>query len=385
LENAFQTIPDLVSLVKGYRITDACDKTISLSRLEDLLSTHTDANYTFFAYAHVNLDLLPHEQAPFITYETRENKYAKQMLSTQGQVVLTRNYYQWLKQTFGSRIHVDSIDWIIFYATEPCWNVLYTRLTQLRSSTTDQVLMSYLKRMINLGCGFFGARTSQKDKCSYRLVNALPASYAFYLHRPDINYTMDIGSNAYFLLETKARPKLVQTLKATNTALPMFLTVIEYGKLRLVQIMHFIQQHVYPHHFKLLYSNVDNMVYALANADSLEEAVRPDALTNFNQQKQLFMALDGTKQPGLAKLEWIRNGHSQWKFISLRTQHYCVVLSEQEHQANLHKTAGWSGLSSWEAYTSSKKILEGQRLCIIQNRRINKIANLNTRPVEFMY
>lgn len=384
LDNAFQTIPALASLVKGYHITDKCGKTLTWTHLEKLLDTHRDPDYTFIAYAHVHLDLLPHEQAPLIVYEMRDDKYAKQSLSTQGQVILTRNYYQWLKQMFGSRICVNVMDWILFYATEPCWNNLYTLLTQLRSSTQDPVLVSYLKRMINLGCGFFGARTSQKDKSSYRLVNALPANYAFYLHTPDINYTMDIGSNAYFLLATRPRPKLCQFVKPTNTALPMFLTIIEYGKLRLVQILHFIQQHVYPHYFKLLYSNVDNLIYSLARVDTLQEAVRPEALMSYDQNKDLFLA-SGAKQPGLAKLEWIRNGDCGWKFISLRTQHYCVIISEQQHNMNLHKTAGWTGLSSWEAYTMSKSILEGQQLCLIQNRRINKIANVNTHPVKFMY
>jgi hypothetical protein len=385
LDHDFKTVPELVALVSGYDISDKCGKTTTLAHFQQLVDTHTDSNYTFIAYGHVIIDPLPNDQAPLITYQPRENKYTQQTLSHQGHVVLSRDYYQWLKQTFASRLHVEALDWILFYATEPHWNTIYQMLTQLRSSTQDKVLVSYIKRMINLGCGFFGARTSYKDKCTYRLVNALPANYAFFLHTPDMKYTMDVGDNAYFVLETRSQPKLCQTLKPSNTALPMFITIIEFGKLRLIQILHFIQQHIYPGHFKLLYSNVDNLVYALANANTLEDAIRPEAWDSFQQSKDLFLASAQIKQPGLAKLEWLRNGSCQWKFITLRTQHYCVVVSEQETNVNFHKTAGWSGLSSWDAYIASKKIMEGEKTVVTQTRRVNKLASLNTHQVNFMY
>jgi hypothetical protein len=384
LRRAFATEPALTKLIKGYSITDMCGKSTSLSTLQHLLSSITDSSYTFIAYANVIIQAIDSEQPSLITYETRENRYTRQHLSHQGHVVLTRNYYQWLQATFGNRLEITSIEWILFYATDPHWNTIYTHLTQLRSSTDDKVMVTFLKRIVNLSCGFFGARTSSLDKCSYRLVNSLPANYAFYLHFPDMNYTMDIGNNSYFLLETKPRPKLGTKRKATSSALPMFITIIEYGKLRLVQILHFIQQHVYPNSFKLLYSNVDNLIYALANVDTLEEAVRPECQINFQHNKESYFALD-KKQPGLAELKWIRNGNVGWKFLTMRTQHYCIVISEQEHKTNLHKTAGWSGLSSWEAYTSSKKLLEGEKLSLTQTRRTNKIANMDTHQIQYLY
>lgn len=385
LNKAFRVTAELAKLIHGYNISKQCGKSTTLTHLRQLFNTNADSSYTFIAYGYIKINLLPQEQAPIITYKTRDNKYTQQTLSHQGQIVLTRDYYQWLQETFGSRLHIESMDWILFYATEPCWNTIFRMLTQLRSTTQDSILVSYLKRMINLGCGFFGARTSLNDKCTYRLVNSLPSNYAFFLHTPDMNYTMDVGNNSYFVLETRSQPKFCHTFKPSNTALPMFLSIIEFGKLRLMQILHFIQQHVYPGHFKLLYSNVDNLIFALANANSLEEAIRPDAWLSFHQSKDLFLASAQVKEPGLAKLEWIRNGHCQWKFITLRTQHYCVVISQQQEDANLHKTSGWSGLSSWEAYTTSKQILDGHKCSLTQTRRINKMANLKTHQVDFLY
>jgi len=386
LTAAFATHPMLAKLVKGYKITDSLGKSPNLSSLKKAIKTTQDLSYTFIAYAKIAIYTAAdqHKQPPLVTYEERQNKYTKQQLAFQGQVVLTRNYYQWLKETFNGNCQIHNIDWIIFYATDSIWNTIYDKLTYIRSKSTDKVQVSFIKRMVNLSCGYFGARSSSLDKCQYRLVNSVPSNYSFFLHFPDMNYTMDVGDNSYFLLETKPHPKLRTIRKPSNSALPMFLSIIEYGKLRLVQILHFINHHVHPNHFKLLYSNVDNLVFALANADTLEEAVRPECLASFNQNKHLYFS-STHKAPGLAELKWIRNGTSEWKFITLRTQHYCIVVSEQENTANLHKTAGWSGLSSWEAYTSSKRILEGESLSISQTRRTNKIANMETRQIQLKY
>ena len=95
--------------------------------------------------------------------------------------------------------------------------------------------------------------------------------------------------------------------------------------------------------------------------------------------------MSNQKRPGLAELKWIRNGDCGWKFLTLRTQHYCIIISEQEDQANLHKAAGWSGLSSWQAYTASKKIMDGQKLTLSQTRRVNKKASMDTHQVDYMY
>jgi len=54
----------------------------------------------------------------------------------------------------------------------------------------------------------------------------------------------------YFLLETTHRsPKFRQ-----KNALAMFVTVVETGKLRLVQIIQFIARHLSPQNWSLVYS-----------------------------------------------------------------------------------------------------------------------------------
>ena len=320
-----------------------------------------------------------------MVYQEREDKYTKQTLAYSGTVVLTRDYFEWLQAAFG-QVLLEDVDWVLFYKTEPIFNQLYYDLTTLRSTTTDPVLVCFIKRMINLSCGFFGTRTSEQNKSVYRLVDRPPADYSFFRHQLNLDYTMDLGKKSYVLLETKLWPKISTYQKPSTSAIPMFLSIVEYGKLRLVQILHFIQQHVDSSKFRLLYSNIDNLVFALADADTLEEAIHPQLDHHFQAQKeQFFVAHPTHKTPGMAALEWIRDHSCGWKFISIRTQHYCLVVSQPECEGNLHMTSGWSKLSSQEAYNLSKQMLSGNSVQLMQTRRTDKKSNMDTHQVEFLY
>ena len=398
LELSFYNEPFLKKLVEGYAITDECGFAPTFNGLKERLNSLSNNNYTFIALASVNIlnSKASCNEGPLIVYEPREDKYTRQSLASSGCVVLTRDYYNWLIKTFGSRFQINSIEWILFYSTEPTLNQIYSRLTQLRSTTDSPVLVSFLKRMINLSCGFYGVRSLQQDKTNYRLVNSLPQNYAFYRHYADISYTVDLGKSSFFLLATKSSPKEFKTRRVSQSALPIFLTVVEYGKLRLIELLHFIQFHVKPMHFRLLYSNIDNIIFGLANVDSLEDAIHPNLWLDFCHNKKAFLAPTtitttstgvAVKPPGMAELKWIRNGHCGWKFVTMRTQHYCLVVSQHSDTVggHLHKTSGWTGLSSVEAYQAAINILQGKKTVITQTRRINKKSNMETQTLEFMY
>ena len=390
LDYKFWHQPELAELVKGYKVTERLGNSPSLKKLQMVLaeaSQATGTQHTFIAKATIHISNQNQEakEGPLVAYQEREGKYTKQTLAYSGTVVLTRDYYEWLQTSF-DQILMENIDWVLFYKTEPIFNQLYNNLTTLRSTTTDPVLVCFIKRMINLSCGFFGAHTSEQNKSTYRLVDRSPADYLFFRHQINLDHTMDLGEKSYVVLETKLWPKISTHQKPSTSAIPMFLSIVEYGKLRLVQILHFIQQHVDPSKFRLLYSNIDNLVFALADADTLEEAIRPQLAHRFQAQKDRFFVAHPThKTPGMAALEWIRNYSSGWKFISIRTQHYCLVVSQPECQGNLHKTSGWNKLSSQEAYNLSKQMLSGNSVQLMQTRRTDKKSNMDTHQVEFLY
>jgi hypothetical protein len=351
------------------------------------LSVSTNSQHTFIAKAtiHVNNTTFKAQEGPLVVYKEREKKYNQQTLAYSGTVILTRNYYEWLQTTF-DQVSLKQVDWVLFYKTEPIINQIYQKLTTLRSNTTDPVLVAFIKRLINLSCGFFGAHTSQQNKSVYRLADGLPTNNAFFGHCLDLDYTRNLDQQSYVLLETKMWPKVLSYRKPSTSAIPMFLTIVEYGKLRLVQILHFIQQHVDLFKFRLLYSNIDNLVFALADANTLEEAIPAQHASSFQAKKDQFLVSQSSqKTPGLATLEWIRDGSCGWKFVSYRTQHYCLVTSYPEGQGNLHKTSGWNNISSHEAYNLAKAMLSGESVKLLQTRRINKKTNMDTHQVEFVY
>ena len=90
------------------------------------------------------------------------------------------------------------------------------------------------------------------------------------------------------------------------------------------------------------------------------------------------------KTPGLAETKWERYGpDSGWKFITLRTQHYCLSASDCEQ--NLHKTSGWSNVTSEQVFGWAEKILQGRRVAVPQKRRVHKMLSMETRDVLFHY
>jgi hypothetical protein len=389
LEYHFYNTPNLAKTMEGYRVIESLGKTLNPKKLESLMNNSPSKDFTFIAKATIKVANLPeelfHPDGPLIVYHPRPDKYTKHSLSNFGSIVLTRDYYEWLKKTFDTVLLLD-LEWALFYKTEPIFNQIYNDLIQLRSSSKDVVLASFYKRMTNLSCGFFGTHTSQTNKTTYRLVDRPPSRYQYFRHHFDVNYTADVGKASYILLETHTWPKGSTHRKVSNSAVVMFLCIIEFGKLRLMQVLNFLQRHIQPSQFRLLYSNIDNLVFALGNANTLVEAIHPSRTVSFNAERNQFLAEEGVKTPGKVELEWIRNENCGWKFITLRTQHYCLIVS-QSHENNgpLHKTSGWTHLSSPKAYELAKNILAGRQIKLVQTRRINKKCNMDTHQVEFTY
>jgi len=310
-------------------------------------------------------------------------------LAWSGRVVLTRDYCRWLRKTYGNRLSIDGLEWALFYKTEPVINAVYSQLVELRSTTSDPILVTFIKRLVNLSCGFYGARASQINKTTYRLVADSPRNYAFYRHKMYLESAVDIGESSYFLLETRPWPKIVPGRPPAKSAVALFLTVVEFGKLRLVEVLHFLRQHLVPGSFRLFYSNIDNYVLCLGGeADCVDEAVDPDRLESYLDLKPKFL-LDSTntsvKTPGMAELKWTRYGpECAWRFITVRIQHYCISVPSQP-DLNLHKASGWSNVSSEDAVRYAEDLLRGRQVQVPQTRRIQKMANTKTQVRMFNY
>jgi hypothetical protein len=284
-------------------------------------------------------------------------------------------------------VELQHLDFVLFYKTEPVLNRLYRQLVDLRANTQDPVLVTFLKRLVNLSAGFFGCRSTQLNtKTTYRIVNRLPHHYAFYRHSADLRFTVDLEDESYFLLETKPWPRLSSRARGpARYAVPIFLAIVEDGKQRMAEILHFVREHLRPGSFRFLYSNIDNIILALTTP-TLEEAVREDQRDSFRYHWASFFSKPsggggdgggGTKVPGRAELKWMVQ--NDWKFITLRTQHYCLASTNQD----VHKISGLSHLDSQAAFAYAERQWQGQRVDIPQERRLRKMGGVQTRTVTF--
>jgi hypothetical protein len=425
LEAAFTTEPRLRELVKGYDVTDRGGAWLNPARLEDLASGRDDS-FTFVAQARVTItppasvlalmdrgdDDSSLSVGPLVVYSSlggngdgdgddddddgcsttrdgRSKKPLRQALGWQGQVVLTRDYYRWLKDTFGGDCLLSSVDWVLFWKTSPALNQVYGQLIELRSTTPNPLLVTFIKRIVNLSAGFYGNRSSLlNNRTTFRLVKGVPKNYVFFRHFIDPHHTVDLGDESYFLLETRPWPQAPRDKRqATKSAVALFLGIVEYGKLRLVQMFHFLRQHLGVGRFKWLYTNIDNWIMALATTGDLEDAVDPAQRESFLAHKHEYFTSTAAvvKPAGLAELKWTKNTpESLWKLITLRTQHYCVA-SDHPEEEPLHKVSGLRGLSSQQAFAQAEQQLQGQRVDIWQTRRVNKMQGMATRDVLFHY
>jgi hypothetical protein len=248
--------------------------------------------------------------------------------------------------------------------------------------------VAWIKRLVNLSCGYFGV-TSGGKQFKFTLTNKLPRNYHYSRHRIDVNYTEDLNGGEehrgqYFLLEMAHRlPKFQQ-----KNALAMFVTVVETGKLRLVQIIQFIARHLSPQNWSLVYSNIDNLIIAIRGGASLDEAVLATAaekstVENYLAEKPFYMVNHpGQAKLGLAKLEWLCN-IPNWQFITLITQHYALMTAHEEK--DVHKSSGWSSLSNRQAFDAAYQIMFGKSPVVIpQMRRMHKLASMATAEMNIV-
>ncbi len=107
------------------------------------------------------------------------------------------------------------------------------------------------------------------------------------------------------------------------------------SKLHLVHSLQFIARYVPSKKWSLLYSNVDNLVIFLEEANHLNEAVYLAQTINYAQyfrEKAYWIAANHQEaRPGQLKLEWICNSPS-WKFITYGVLHYVLREGEQAKQ-----------------------------------------------------
>jgi hypothetical protein len=181
------------------------------------------------------------------------------------------------------------------------------------------------------------------------------------------------GQNFYFFKRTRGEGTRGRV--PCSSALPLFVSVVEYGKYRMSQFLSFLDKFLRPGTCRHLYSNIDNIIFALT-ADYIVECVKPELMDEFLQEREQFFQ---SGVPGHLKLEWMET--SVWNFVSGMTRNYSLISSVDSR----HKNSALNHISSLQSYEASCAMLENKSISFEQRRRTNKLANLDTVVKMFVY
>lgn len=329
-----------------------------------------------------------------------------------GNLMITKEFLQHYIKLFNFK--VTSVSAIFFYRKCNTLNQVYKTFLNYRqeAETERHDLSSNLfKRMINYSCGYFGLnpkKTNAKPRVS--VVSAI-TSHALEAKNFTVHSSEHFCEKEYFVKATYSKKQGGIGGKFT-VSLPIFVHIIEGGKMRLHQCLTFIEAVSKPNSIRFLYCNIDNMILA-STEESFEKCIHPCKIPFFAKFKHTIFNGVGEKSPGKLKLEWTTSAHSQtqkckggsgttWHFISPRLCTY--VLHYSQHSDGNDVNSGHGKMSSFknlnlnEMYRIASSLLtvavaphqlqqpsvntnQNAKLSITQLKRVNKLANTQKESV----
>lgn len=368
LKIAFSTIPELRELVSG------------VDRLDGTLSCFDPREMTFVAQVLGSCSYQLSHFGPVFTNDL------DQPTTFSGSMILTADYYQYMTE-FG--LDVVNVDWIVYYKRCKILPLVFEWLTELRKQQTDKSKAGIIKNLVNLACGYFGLNMSKGSKFTARVTHKVPRRFNVYKHSV-VNLEQTFDGHSYYLVKTYGTPP--KELYMCPTPVPLFLSIIEYGKLRLNKALQCIFQYLRPTSVRLLYSNVDNFILA-SSCDYFEGCLNDptsDGVWNFCNAWSEFYDPSENPKPGMLKLEFSLKAIDGWRFVSPFCMYYSITSatsweeSLQDRQNALgerHKTASFQGLSSKKAYQLGIDMLNKKPVRIEQTRRVDKVAGTDLHSV----
>ena len=260
-----------------------------------------------------------------------------------------------------------------FYRTCSVLPRVFEDLTTTRQELSEKGLKAkakFIKSIVNYSTGMFGYNPQKVSAYqSARLVSSLSRRTIANLKTRRVTWVGQTSLLAYAVVQSR-----LSAAQPNSVALPIYASVVEYGRARLTDCHNFICSCVRPGAYRCLYSNTDNIVCVLA-APTLTEAVAEKRKSTFERKKGLYFG----SAPGLLMEEW--TVLPNWEFASPYPCNYSVV---QEGGSGHCKTSGFKDISPAQAYNINKLLLlqeDTTDLRLPQKRRINKLINTETRDI----
>ena len=360
LKHYFYTKPHLAVLIQDYITKPSIT-------IDDVLDCNP--NLTFIAILQGSADASQNLKPLFNRIHgqdwTRENK-------TTQDIILTKDYLDYLRREFSFQI--KSISSIFFYRKCTVFNQIFQNLvTQRAAVNITPCRKQLLKKIINYSSGFFGYNQNKPAQPSHKIVSKLTKYYDIAKHT--VLFIGELENKSYYIKTTyKANPVCS---KPCPSPLPIYCSIVEYGKMKMTEVLTFLDFFLLPESYKHLYSNTDNIVIALST-DVLEEAVKPHLKYWYSIEQSFIFS---NEKPGFLKEEFNFPKESQWKFVSPLMQNYSILTKDP---TSVHKSSAFSHVSTLESYQYSLRLLDRQSITFSQPRRINKIVNTDTFDQNFV-
>ena len=364
--NAFQTIPILNSLNTGF-----INKKVI--HYQDVLSCSNDLMYIMIAEGSIPHDLASPDLPPQALLLLLEKKWIRSS-STSGQpMMFTKDYADWLIKSFNFQF--TTIHQVFFYKKCHLLNDIFRDLTLLRM--TPNLLPStkqLIKMVINYTAGYFGLNQNGKTVAKYKIISNITRRNFNIAHQ---KLDPVCGStNHDFYVKTVYKPPSTQH-RISLTGVPIFCCIVEFGKLRMSQILCLFQTCLSPLSYRHLYTNVDNVVFVLSTS-TLNEAVLPHKKAIFDEARDQFFQLNA---PGHLKEEFKIEAHQNWKFVTAAIMNYVIIADD----FSVQKNCALNNMSFTDAYNASLALLNNEKLTVTQNRRVNKIVNKDVQMLTLTF
>ena len=235
-----------------------------------------------------------------------------------------------------------------------------------------------LKNIVNYSAGFFGFNQNKPSTVCNKIVPKI--SWRFNPSKNRISLLGSVDNTDYFVKSTYKELDLTKKQKSCSSPLPLYVSIVEFGKMRMTQILHLLDYFIDSLNVRHLYTNIDNIIIALAQP-TLEDSIKPELKEQFLAIQQNYFT---PNKPGHFKQEYYFTLDQCWKFVSPLMQNYAII-TENNTQSSVHKNSSLNYLSSQQSYDYSLKLLNREPINITQTRRVNKAINMDVHDQVFTF
>jgi hypothetical protein len=269
------------------------------------------------------------------------------------------------------------------------------------SQAGNESLANFLKATVNFTTGMFGLKGKSKAVSKIRLTSSLSHGVVNCLESIDFKLAGTVAGQKFYVCKrlaplkkpvkragikkqpskaTQISPAIFKRRKATDAALPIYASVVEFGKMRLLNCLEFLQNCLRPGAVRILYSQVDNLVLGLSG-EKLENLIDADKKQEFENKKNEYFG----NAPGKLVEKWKVSAErdEEFQFASARICTYGLVVRDAQGNwlPGQNKMSGLSNISSQDAYVSNRRLIAGlPGLVFQQERRTNSLLNQNMEP-----